>query len=106
MMGAKPPRNLLQKRKGTITQRLPRPKTPLAAAVRSALIPGWGQLYTSNALDNEPLSRKKATYFFGAEMGAGAVAYLLYSSMKASDDDTQKFHTQYLAATEAERSDP
>ena len=34
-------------------------------------------------------------------MGAGAVAYLLYSSMKASDDDTQKF-LQYLAATEAE----
>jgi len=103
MMGAKPPRNLLQKRKGTITQEAaPAPKTPLAAAVRSALIPGWGQLYTSNALDNEPLSRKKATYFFGAEMGAGAVAYLLYSSMKASDDDTQKFHTQYLAATEAE----
>ena len=103
MMGAKPPRSLLQKRKGTITQEAaPAPKTPLAAAVRSALIPGWGQLYTSNALGNDPLARRKALYFFAGEMGAGAIGYLIYSGMKSSDDDTRKFHTQYLAATDAD----
>ena len=104
MMGVKAPRSLLQKRKGTITQEaLPAPKTPLAAAVRSAIIPGWGQLYTSNALDNEPLSRQKALYFFAGEMGAGAIAYLLYSNMNASNDDTRKFHTDYLAATDSDQ---
>ena len=103
MMGLKPPRTLTQKRKGTITQEAaPTPKTPLAAAVRSALIPGWGQLYTSNALDNDPLARRKALYFFAGEVGAGAIGYLIYSGMKASDDDTRKYHTQYLAATDAE----
>ena len=75
MMGVKAPRSLLQKRKGTITQEaLPAPKTPLAAAVRSAIIPGWGQLYTSNALDNEPLSRQK--HCIAGEMGAGALLTL------------------------------
>ena len=34
-------------------------------------------------------------------MGAGAIAYLLYSNMNASNDDTRKFHTDYLAATES-----
>ena len=41
-------------------------------------------------------------YFFAGEVGAGAIGYLIYSGMKASDDDTRKYHTQYLAATDAE----
>ena len=36
-------------------------------------------------------------------MGAGAIAYLLYSNMNASNDDTRKFHTDYLAATESDQ---
>jgi len=48
------------------------------------------------------LARKKALYFFAGEVGAGAIGYLIYSGMKASDDDNRKYHTQYLAATEAE----
>ena len=104
MMGAKPPRSLINKRKGTITQEAaPAPKTPLAAAVRSAIIPGWGQLYTSDALDNEPLSRQKALYFFAGEMGTGAIAYLLYSNMKSSNEDTEKYHKDYLLASDQDQ---
>lgn len=99
LMGIKPPRALLQKRKGTITAGVAAPKTPGGAAARSAFFPGWGQLYTSNALDNDPVSRRKALIFFASEAGVGALAYLLYTNMTTSDEDNRTYHLQYLAAT-------
>ena len=66
MMGAKPPRSLLQKRKGTITQEAaPAPKTPLAAAVRSALNTWMGStLHVQRSRQRAAISKESNLLFW------------------------------------------
>jgi hypothetical protein len=36
-------------------------------------------------------------------MGTGAIAYLLYSNMKSSDEDTKKYHQSYLLESDPDQ---
>ena len=45
-------------------------KTPLKSALRSLLIPGWGQIYSNEKL--------YAALWFGSELSLGIFSYLFY----------------------------
>ena len=61
MMGVKPPKSLTSKRTGTMVTETIKPKTKLGAALRSAVIPGLGQAWTT---DYEDINQK-SWYFMG-----------------------------------------
>lgn len=69
-------------------------KTPLGAGVRSAIVPGWGQIHTGQ--------RTKGMLFLAAE--AAAVAGVLWADAKR--DDAQTLYTEarleYLSADQAD----
>ena len=63
-------------------------KTPLKSALRSLLIPGWGQIYSNEKL--------YAVLWFGAELSLGIFSYLFYQNYQNSRNNyllNQKLYT-------------
>ena len=96
MMGVKAPKSLTSKRKGTMVTETVRPKTKLGAALRSAVIPGLGQAWTT---DYEDVS-KKSWYFMGGEAAVGLLALLTYTNLNGANNKAVKNHTNYINATD------
>ena len=96
MMDAKPPKALLSKRKGTIVTQSDKPKTKLGAALRSALIPGLGQAWTTDYAN----ITNKSWYFLGGEAALGIFALVTYNNYYSSNNDAVKFHQNYINATD------
>ena len=96
MMGVKAPKSLTSKRKGTMVTETVRPKTKLGAALRSAVIPGLGQAWTT---DYEDVS-KKSWYFIGGEAAVGLLALLNYTNLNGANNKAVKNHTNYINATD------
>ena len=72
IMGIKAPITLLNKRmNNNIVDSGPTQKTPMGALIRSAVLPGWGQLYSDD--------RTMGWSFLGAELVLGTLALLSYS---------------------------
>jgi len=96
MMDAKPPKELLAKRKGTIVTQSDKPKTKIGAALRSAMMPGLGQAWTTDYAN----ITNKSWYFLGGEAALGIFALVTYNSYYASNNDAVKFHQDYINATD------
>ena len=96
MMGVKAPKSLTSKRKGTMVTETVKPKTKLGAALRSAVIPGLGQAWTT---DYEDVS-KKSWYFMGGEAAVGLLALLTYTNLNGANNKAVKNHTNYINATD------
>ena len=94
MMGLKAPKSLLAKRQGTLVTQTEKPKTKLGAALRSALVPGLGQAWTTDyaSIPN------KAWYFLGGEAALGIFALVTYNSYYSSNDKAVKSHQDYINA--------
>ena len=94
MMGLKAPKSLLAKRQGTLVTQSEKPKTKFGAALRSALIPGLGQAWTTDyaSIPN------KAWYFLGGEAALGIFALVTYNSYYSSNDKAVKSHQDYINA--------
>ena len=73
-----------------------KPKTKLGAALRSAVIPGLGQAWTT---DYEDVS-KKSWYFMGGEAAVGLLALLTYTNLNGANNKAVKNHTNYINATD------
>ena len=96
MMGVKPPKSLTSKRTGTMVTETIKPKTKLGAALRSAVIPGLGQAWTT---DYEDINQK-SWYFMGGEAAIGLLALLTYSNLNGTNNKAVKYHNQYINATD------
>ena len=94
MMGVKAPKSLLAKRQGTLVTQSEKPKTKFGAALRSALVPGLGQAWTTDyaSIPN------KAWYFLGGEAALGIFALVTYNSYYSSNDKAVKSHQDYINA--------
>ena len=94
MMGLKAPKSLLAKRQGTLVTQSEKPKTKFGAALRSALVPGLGQAWTTDyaSIPN------KAWYFLGGEAALGIFALVTYNSYFSSNDKAVKSHQDYINA--------
>ena len=94
MMGLKAPKSLLAKRQGTLVTQSEKPKTKFGAALRSALVPGLGQAWTTDyaSIPN------KAWYFLGGEAALGIFALVTYNSYYSSNDKAVKSHQDYINA--------
>ena len=94
MMGLKAPKSLLAKRQGTLVTQSEKPKTKFGAALRSALVPGLGQAWTTDyaSIPN------KAWYFLGGEAALGIFALVTYNSYYSSNDKAVKSHKEYINA--------
>ena len=94
MMGLKAPKSLLAKRQGTLVTQSEKPKTKFGAALRSALVPGLGQAWTTDyaSIPN------KAWYFLGGEAALGIFALVTYNSYYSSNDKAVKSHQEYINA--------
>ena len=94
MMGLKAPKSLLAKRQGTLVTQTEKPKTKLGAALRSALVPGLGQAWTTDyaSIPN------KAWYFLGGEAALGIFALVTYNSYYSSNNKAVKSHQDYINA--------
>jgi len=88
IMGIKAPITLLNKRmNNNIVDSGPTQKTPMGALIRSAVLPGWGQLYSDD--------RTMGWSFLGAELVLGTLALLSYSEYTSSHDDFDQYYNQY-----------
>ena len=94
MMGLKAPKSLLAKRQGTLVTQSEKPKTKFGAALRSALVPGLGQAWTTDyaSIPN------KAWYFLGGEAALGIFALVTYNSYYSSNNKAVKSHQDYINA--------
>ena len=70
----------------------------LGAALRSALVPGLGQAWTTDyaSIPN------KSWYFLGGEAALGLFALITYNNYYSSNNDAVKFHQQYINATDVQ----
>jgi len=102
MMGLKAPNSLTKKRKGTIVSEAPKVKTPSGAALRSLLIPGWGQHYNFTSSDN-PSDANKRWLHLGADAALLALLGVTYQSFIASDQDAVSTHKTYTSAIETQQ---
>ena len=93
-MGLKAPKSLLAKRQGTLVTQSEKPKTKFGAALRSALVPGLGQAWTTDyaSIPN------KAWYFLGGEAALGIFALVTYNSYYSSNNKAVKSHQDYINA--------
>jgi len=93
MMGLKPPKSLANKREGGSPQvaAVSRGKSRFGAAVRSLILPGWGQLYSDRKLMGWSI--------LGGEAVIGALAYSQYSKYQTSHDNFNQFYNQYHASS-------
>ena len=98
MMGLKAPKSLTAKRQGTLVTQSDKPKTKLGAALRSAIVPGLGQAWTTDyaSIPN------KSWYFLGGEAALGLFALITYNNYYSSNNDAVKFHQQYINATDVQ----
>jgi len=95
MMGLDPPKDLLKRRGGgspvTATPGF-KGKTRFGAMLRSAVMPGWGQMYSDRKL--------MGWSFLGGELLLGALAFASHSVYQTAYDDVNTFHGQYKNATD------
>ena len=95
MMGLDPPNELLKRRKGgspvTATPAV-KAKTRFGAVLRSAVLPGWGQMYSDRKL--------MGWSFLGGELLLGALAFASHSVYQTAYDDVNTYHGQYKNATD------
>ena len=102
MMGLKAPNTLTKKRKGTIVSETPKVKTPGGAALRSLLIPGWGQHYNFSSSEN-PSDATKRWLHFGMDAALIALLGVSYQAFLTSDDDAVATHINYKSATDTQQ---
>ncbi|MDP6500873.1 MAG: CsgG/HfaB family protein [Candidatus Marinimicrobia bacterium] len=95
MMGLDPPKDLLKRRGGgspvTATPVF-KGKTRFGAMLRSAVMPGWGQLYSGNKL--------MGWSFLGGEVVLGALVFSAYSAYATANSDLTAFNQQYNSSTD------
>ncbi len=95
MMGLDPPKELLKRRGGgspvTATPAV-KAKTRFGAVLRSAVLPGWGQMYSDRKL--------MGWSFLGGELLLGALAFASHSVYQTAYDDVYTYHGQYKTATD------
>ena len=95
MMELDPPKELLKRRKGgspvTATPAV-KAKTRFGAVLRSAVLPGWGQMYSDRKL--------MGWSFLGGELLLGALAFASHSVYQTAYDDVNTYHGQYKNATD------
>lgn len=94
LMDLKPPKSLTSKRQG-VSQSVSTAvaeKNRFGAAVRSLILPGWGQLYSGNKL--------MGWSFLGGEAIIGALAFSSYSAYSKAKSDVISFNEQYKNATD------
>ena len=94
LMDLKPPRSLTDKRQGgsQSASTAVAEKNRFGAAVRSLILPGWGQLYSGNKL--------MGWSFLGGEAIIGALAFSSYSAYSKAKSDVISFNEQYKNATD------
>ena len=88
IMGAEIPRALLKKRNGETA--LNEDATVLGSVLRSAIVPGLGQLYTGQDLIGY--------LWMGSGLTIGFLAYNSYGQYKKAYDDVDKYYGNYLNA--------
>ena len=88
IMGAEIPRALLKKRNGETA--LNEDATLLGSVLRSAIVPGLGQLYTGQDLIGY--------LWMGSGLTIGFLAYNSYGQYKKAYDDVDKYYGNYLNA--------
>ena len=94
LMDLKPPKSLTSKRQGgsqSVSTAVAE-KNRFGAAVRSLILPGWGQLYSGNKL--------MGWSFLGGEAIIGALAFSSYSAYSKAKSDVISFNEQYKNATD------
>jgi hypothetical protein len=93
MMGLNPPRNLLNRRRGgpVTAAVVSKAKTRFGAVLRSAVLPGWGQMYSDRKL--------MGWSFLSGELLLGALAFAAHSAYQTAYDDVNTYHGQYKNAT-------
>ena len=89
MMGIKPPKSLANKRRGgnPSVSTVVAEKNRFGAAIRSLILPGWGQLYSGKKLIGWS--------FLGGEAIIGALAFSSYSAYSKANSDLVSFNEQY-----------
>ena len=94
MMGLKPPKSLANKKRGgsqSVSTAVAE-KNRFGAAVRSLILPGWGQLYSGKKLMGWSI--------LGGEAVIGALAFSSYSAYSKANSDLVSFNEQYNNATD------
>ena len=94
MMGIKPPKSLANKRRGgnPSVSTVVAEKNRFGAAIRSLILPGWGQLYSGKKLIGWS--------FLGGEAIIGALAFSSYSAYSKANSDLVSFNEQYKNASD------
>ncbi len=88
LMGADIPRALLKKRNGEST--VNEDATVLGSVLRSALVPGLGQIYSGQDLIGY--------LWMGSGLTIGFLAYNSYDQYKKAYDETDNYYNQYMNA--------
>ena len=95
MMGLDPPKDLLKRRGGgspvTATPAF-KGKTRFGPMLRSAVMPGWGQMYSGE--------KTMGWAFLGGELTAAGLAFSAYSAYSTANSDLTAFNQQYNNATD------
>jgi TM2 domain-containing membrane protein YozV/TolB-like protein len=95
MMGLDPPKDLLKRRGGgspvTATPAF-KGKSRFGAMLRSAVMPGWGQMYSGE--------KTMGWAFLGGELTAAGLAFSAYSAYSTANSDLTAFNQQYNNATD------
>ena len=95
MMGLDPPKDLLKRRGGgspvTATPGF-KGKTRFGAMLRSAVMPGWGQMYSGE--------KTMGWAFLGGELIVAGLAFSAYSAYATANSDLTAFNQQYNISTD------
>ena len=94
MMGLKPPKSLANKKQGgsqSVSTAVAE-KNRFGAAVRSLILPGWGQLYSGKKLMGWSI--------LGGEAVIGLLAFSSYSAYSKANSDLVSFNEQYRNASD------
>jgi TolB-like protein len=94
MMGIKPPKSLANRRQSgnPSVSTVVAEKNRFGAAIRSLILPGWGQLYSGKKL--------MGWSFLGGEAIIGALAFSSYSAYSKANSDLVSFNEQYINASD------
>ena len=95
MMGLDPPKDLLKRRGGgspvTATPAF-KGKSRFGAMLRSAVMPGWGQMYSGE--------KTMGWAFLGGELIVAGLAFSAYSAYATANSDLTAFNQQYNISTD------
>jgi TM2 domain-containing membrane protein YozV len=95
MMGLDPPKDLLKRRGGgspvTATPVF-KGKSRFGAMLRSAVMPGWGQMYSGE--------KTMGWAFLGGELIVAGLAFSAYSAYATANSDLTAFNQQYNISTD------